>query len=130
VVRARVRVWIPHGLAAQSQQPGRARHVDAPDHGIAYPPRGDRRNRPLPDRQASGSPFDRTRSRASDRLASLAPTITIDAIYSRPLERARETAASLARSFRIGVQIDDGLKEVDFGEWTGLTFDVLNARME
>jgi probable phosphoglycerate mutase len=28
------------------------------------------------------------------------------------------------------VQIDDGLKEVDFGEWTGLTFDVLNARME
>jgi len=28
------------------------------------------------------------------------------------------------------VQIDDGLNEVDFGEWTGLTFDVLNARME
>jgi len=43
----------------------------------------------------------------------------IAAIYSSPLERARETAAPIARARRLPVRIDRGLLECDFGEWTG-----------
>ena len=53
---------------------------------------------------------------AADRIAALAK---VDAIYSSPLERARETAAPIAAVRRVKVQIDKGLLECDFGEWTG-----------
>jgi probable phosphoglycerate mutase len=51
----------------------------------------------------------------------------LDAIYTSPLERARETAAALAAT-EIPLVIEDDLNEVDFGEWTGLSFDELNRR--
>jgi probable phosphomutase (TIGR03848 family) len=41
------------------------------------------------------------------------------AIYSSPLERARETAQPLSDLLELPVQIDDGLLECDFGDWTG-----------
>ena len=53
--------------------------------------------------------------------------IDLAAIYTSPLERARETAAALARN-NIPVSVTDDLNEVDFGEWTGLSFDELNRR--
>jgi probable phosphoglycerate mutase len=43
----------------------------------------------------------------------------IDAIYSSPLERARETAAPLAKARGMAVRIDKGLLELDIGDWTG-----------
>jgi len=43
----------------------------------------------------------------------------VDAVYSSPLERARETAAPIARARGVRVKIDRGLLECDFGEWTG-----------
>jgi broad specificity phosphatase PhoE len=52
----------------------------------------------------------------------------IDAIYSSPLERARLTAAPLARARGLEVRIDPGFIEVDFGEWTGLPFEALEVR--
>jgi broad specificity phosphatase PhoE len=64
------------------------------------------------------------------RLAQLVSVIRVDAIYSSPLERARATALSLARAFALDVQICDEINEVDFGEWTGLTFDALNTRAD
>ncbi|MCU1359690.1 MAG: hypothetical protein JWN99_979 [Ilumatobacteraceae bacterium] len=54
--------------------------------------------------------------RAADRIAELK---TVDAIYASPLERARETAAPIAAGRGMKVQIDKGLLECDFGEWTG-----------
>jgi probable phosphomutase (TIGR03848 family) len=41
------------------------------------------------------------------------------AIYSSPMERAQETAAPIAKIFDLGVQIENGLIEMDFGDWTG-----------
>jgi probable phosphomutase (TIGR03848 family) len=41
------------------------------------------------------------------------------AIYSSPLERARETAQPLSDLLGLPVEIDPGLIECDFGEWTG-----------
>ncbi len=55
-------------------------------------------------------------ARAAERIAALK---TVDAIYASPLERARETAAPIAAARGLKVQIDKGLLECDFGDWTG-----------
>ena len=54
--------------------------------------------------------------RAAERLADLKQ---IDAVYSSPLERARETAAPIAAARSLKVLIERSLLECDFGEWTG-----------
>jgi probable phosphomutase (TIGR03848 family) len=53
---------------------------------------------------------------AAKRIAELPH---VDAVYSSPLERARETAAPIAAARGLKVQIDRGLLECDFGQWTG-----------
>jgi probable phosphoglycerate mutase len=54
--------------------------------------------------------------RVAERIAELPK---IDAIYASPLERARETAAPIAKALNQRVKIDKGLLECDFGDWTG-----------
>jgi probable phosphoglycerate mutase len=54
--------------------------------------------------------------RVAERIAELPK---IDAIYASPLERARETAAPIAKALKQRVKIDKGLLECDFGDWTG-----------
>lgn len=51
----------------------------------------------------------------------------IEALYSSPLDRTRETAEILARRFDLPVQYRDDVLELDFGEWTGLTFEAVRA---
>ena len=43
----------------------------------------------------------------------------IHAIYSSPLERARETAQPLAKRRGLSIRVEKGLLECDFGDWTG-----------
>jgi probable phosphomutase (TIGR03848 family) len=52
-------------------------------------------------------------------LAERLEGLPVDAIYSSPLERCRETAAPLARGRGLPVRIRRDLIEPDFGEWTG-----------
>ena len=52
----------------------------------------------------------------AERLARLE---RVAAVYSSPLERARETGAPIARARRLALRIDRGLLECDFGAWTG-----------
>lgn len=54
--------------------------------------------------------------RAAERLAELEQ---VDAVYTSPLERARETAAPIGKALGIRPKVDRGLLEADFGEWTG-----------
>ena len=49
----------------------------------------------------------------------------VDAIYASPLERARETAAPIAKALGQKVRIDKGLLECDFGDWTGAELSAL-----
>jgi probable phosphoglycerate mutase len=56
---------------------------------------------------------------AARRLAGL----DIAAIYASPLERTRETAEIVGRRLALPVTTLDDLAELDFGEWTGKTFD-------
>jgi len=47
----------------------------------------------------------------------------IAAVYASPLERTRETAEIVGGHLGLPVGILDDLAELDFGEWTGKTFD-------
>jgi broad specificity phosphatase PhoE len=59
----------------------------------------------------------------ADRLADE----NIEALYSSPLQRARETAEILAERLKLPIQYREDVLELDFGEWTGLTFDAVRA---
>ena len=65
--------------------------------------------------------------RVAERIAELP---RVDAIYASPLERARETAAPIARALKQRVKIDKGLLECDFGEWTGAELGKLMKKPE
>jgi len=75
-----------------STLPGRARGLHLADTGIA---------------QAEA---------AAVRIAALKQ---VAAVYASPLERTRETAKPIAAARGLKVQIDRGLLECDFGDWTG-----------
>ena len=47
----------------------------------------------------------------------------IIAIYASPLDRAQQTAAIIAKRLELPVETNQELNELDFGEWTGQTFD-------
>ena len=59
----------------------------------------------------------------ADRLAAE----KIGALYSSPLQRTQETAEILSVRLDLPVQYREDLLELDFGEWTGLTFDAVRA---
>jgi probable phosphomutase (TIGR03848 family) len=59
------------------------------------------------------------------RLVERLDGIPIDAIYTSPLERCRETIAPLARRRGLTVVARRGLLEVDYGDWTGRTISSL-----
>jgi probable phosphoglycerate mutase len=61
-------------------------------------------------------------------LAGLLCEAPLSAIYSSPLERTMETAAPLAASQKLPIQLHAGLQEVDFGEWTGITIKQMRRR--
>jgi probable phosphomutase (TIGR03848 family) len=72
----------------------------------------------LPGRAPGLHLSDRGRDQA-ERIAERLDGLSIDALYSSPLERAWETAEPTAARTGLEVTHDDGLLECDFGEWTG-----------
>jgi probable phosphoglycerate mutase len=84
-----------------------------------------------PERRFSGSsdlPLSEL-GRAEARAAALSlEERGIDAIVCSPLRRCRETAAAAAEVLGLTVHVDDDLRELDFGEWEGLTRDEAVAR--
>ena len=63
--------------------------------------------------------------RVAEGLADRLDGIPVDAIYSSPLERCRETIAPLARRRKLSIAARRGLLEVDYGDWTGRTISQL-----
>jgi probable phosphoglycerate mutase len=98
-------LFVRHGQTATTGKvlPGRAPGLHLAEKGIAQA-------------QAVG-----------ERIAGLRK---VDAVYSSPLERARETAAPIARSRGLRVRIDKGLLECDFGSWTGAELKDLMKKPE
>lgn len=70
------------------------------------------------------------RGQADTVAGRIAQIARIDAVYSSPLERTRETAAPIARSLGLRTKIERGLIECDFGDWTGAELGKLMKRPE
>lgn len=77
-----------------------------------------------------GFPLTDVGREQAGRLAASLASWPIVAIYASPLARAVETAEPLARRFGLPVRTCEDLAEVDFGEWTGLSFAELDTRAD
>jgi probable phosphomutase (TIGR03848 family) len=105
VDRATLVLLVRHGLTPTTgvKLPGRARGLHLSDEGR---------------RQADGL------------VARFSRIPKLAAVYASPLERARETAAPVARARNRAVRIEPGLLELDVGEWTGLSLKQANHKPE
>ncbi|MEU6742262.1 bifunctional RNase H/acid phosphatase [Streptosporangium sandarakinum] len=56
------------------------------------------------------------------------PPYGIQAVVSSPLKRARVTAEIVAAMLGLEVEVEEGLREVDFGDWEGHTFTEIQRR--
>ncbi|GGS20883.1 hypothetical protein GCM10010259_39590 [Streptomyces daghestanicus] len=68
------------------------------------------------------------REQAERAAAALARRGTVQAVVTSPLARTRETAAIVAARLGLGVTVEEGLRETDFGAWEGLTFAEVRER--
>lgn len=59
----------------------------------------------------------------AERLASE----RVAALFASPLQRTRESAEILAERLDLPIEFRDDLLELDFGEWTGRTFDQIRT---
>jgi probable phosphoglycerate mutase len=66
---------------------------------------------------------ERGEAQARRVAARLRDEPRLDAIVSSPLPRAVATATVISEAVGVAVTKNDDLKETDFGEWEGLTFD-------
>ncbi len=58
----------------------------------------------------------------AQRLADRLKSVAIDAIYSSPLRRARQTAEIIAQATGLKPLVEEGLVELNYGSWEGKTF--------
>ncbi|WP_060178267.1 bifunctional RNase H/acid phosphatase [Streptomyces sp. IMTB 1903] len=68
------------------------------------------------------------RRQAAAVAEALAARGTIQTVVSSPLLRCRETARAVADRLGLDVTVEQGLREVDFGAWEGLTFAEVQER--
>ena len=65
--------------------------------------------------------LDDTGRRQAEAAALRLKAEQVAAIYSSPLKRALETASIIAKQLNISVQPLEGLIDIDFGSWQGLS---------
>jgi broad specificity phosphatase PhoE len=63
--------------------------------------------------------------RQAEALARRFARESAGAVWTSPLDRARETAAPIADRLGLPVRTSDGLSEIEFGAWTGQAFAAL-----
>ncbi|MGW6709991.1 bifunctional RNase H/acid phosphatase [Streptomyces sp. NPDC054956] len=68
------------------------------------------------------------RRQAAAVAEALAARGTIQTVISSPLRRCRETAQAVADRLGLAVTVEEGLREVDFGAWEGMTFGEVRER--
>ena len=66
-----------------------------------------------------GVHLNQTGRAQAEALARRLASVEIEAVYTSPLERTRETAEIVAAPHKLPVITRDGLGEVRFGRWTG-----------
>jgi probable phosphoglycerate mutase len=63
-------------------------------------------------------------------MAERFTNIPITALYSSPLDRTQDTARHLAQRLNLSIQTAEEILEIDFGNWTGMTFDELQKQVQ
>lgn len=53
---------------------------------------------------------------------------TFDAVYASPMKRVQQTLAPFAKNGHPTPQVIDDLREVDFGDWTGLVWEEVQTQ--
>lgn len=66
--------------------------------------------------------------RQAEAVAATMASFDIDAVFSSDLKRAVHTAEPIAERHGLDVRQDPDFREVDQGEWTGLTTDEIRRR--
>ena len=69
-------------------------------------------------------------AQAEAAAARMVEVPNLAAVYTSPLERARQTAAPIAKTSGLKVKVERGLVECDFGEWTGAELKKLSKLPE
>lgn len=62
-----------------------------------------------------------------ERAAAWLARAGLDALYSSPLERARETARHITDRTGLAAEIASAATEVDYGDWTGFSWEQLQG---
>jgi len=68
------------------------------------------------------------RRRELSRLCEKCSHYPIRAVYASDLRRARETAEAVARNFGLEVEVRPELREMQFGQWEGLSWEQIARR--
>lgn len=63
-------------------------------------------------------------------LADYLANKTIDAVYASPMRRVQQTLAPTLRQGGATQTVMDGLREIDFGDWTGLNWTTVRDRFK
>ena len=71
------------------------------------------------------SPLNSLGLEQANMIADIIRHLPIKAIYASPMIRTQQTAAPLADILNLEVVISNGLNQVDFGHWQGLSFEDL-----
>ncbi|MEU8919681.1 bifunctional RNase H/acid phosphatase [Kitasatospora sp. NPDC048545] len=71
---------------------------------------------------------DKGRWQAERAAEALAARGSVQAVVASPMRRTRQTAETVAARLGLEVRYEDGLREVDFGDWEGLTFAEVQER--
>ena len=84
-------------------------------------------------RLAGRSPGVRLNEVGKAQARSLAESLAgapLAAVYTSPMERARETAAAVAARLGVEPRVREAFNEVEFGDWTGRSFGELEGDSE
>ena len=73
-------------------------------------------------------PLSELGHRQAEALAAAVSRRRIAAIYTSPLQRARDTATAVARATAAPLRTLDDLRELSLGEWEGCTVEEVRAR--
>lgn len=66
--------------------------------------------------------------RQAEMLAENFPVKNVDCVYSSDLNRAFATAKAVAKCFNLEVIPEKAFRELDFGDWEGLTYEEINHK--
>jgi broad specificity phosphatase PhoE len=72
---------------------------------------------------------DKGREQAQELVRRL-ENVPLAAIYCSPQQRTQETARPLSEARGLPIAIDAAFDEIDFGDWTGRTFDQVKQQAE